>query len=317
MRQVTNLVQLVGHHSETGGLLHIEVRSRDEVTRRQEVLQLLADAGLGVDELLQVLRASQSVDVKLGVAEVLLHLGLGTHEQVIELFRQDISVEVTTQHDLLVADRIQAVGIALSADDSVQLFDHEAHSLELIIEVRQVDKDEPLKEEASDLNVRHIFLNTVKNNSEPGANVGQALVLAVELVFLAVHQDHFNLVANLLVLEIALHDSLVDLRVSYFLHGLEHDVDWNEEFLLVVDKLHHAVTVGQVVDCDRLGEHVLTHAPHLYGVGREQTATVDEGWSLESDWVVSLVHNKHTHDTLVTVYDEVPSEFEAVLPLLG
>ena len=41
----------------------------------------------------------------------------------------------------------------------------------------------------------------------------------------------------------------------------------------------------------------------------EKLASIDETSSLEGDWIVALVHDKHANDALVSVDDEVATPF--------
>lgn len=68
---------------------------------------------------------------------------------------------------------------------------------------------------------------------------------------------------------------------------------------------------------DCLSEHIFSNAPHLNGVSGEETTSVDEGWPLKGDWVVSLVHDQHSNDPLISIDDEVASELKSVFLSLG
>ena len=46
--------------------------------------------------------------------------------------------------------------------------------------------------------------------------------------------------------------------------AFEQYVDWDQEFLLVVNELEHAVSICKIVDNDSLCEHIVSDASHLY-----------------------------------------------------
>lgn len=60
---------------------------------------------------------------------------------------------------------------------------------------------------------------------------------------------------------------------------------------------------------DGLSEHIFSHAPHLYSVRREESSTVAEGAALKAHRVVTLVHDKHTNETLISIHDEIAAKF--------
>ena len=66
---------------------------------------------------------------------------------------------------------------------------------------------------------------------------------------------------------------------------------------------------------DALREHVFPDASHLNGISREKAASIDECWSLKANRIIPLVHNEHPCDLLISVYDEITSEFETILLL--
>tara|TARA_B110001450_G_scaffold172660_1_gene161043 strand:- start:339 stop:764 length:426 start_codon:yes stop_codon:yes gene_type:complete len=137
------------------------------------------------------------------------------------------------------------------------------------------------------------------------------------LIFISIAEHNFDLVTDLSISEIALDESVVDLNVGHFSHGLEHHIAWNQEFLFVINELHHAVTVGQVMNGDCLSKHIVSHASHLNSICREETASVDESWSLESNWIVSFIHDQHSNNSFVTINDEISTELIAIFFSLG
>jgi hypothetical protein len=78
--------------------------------------------------------------------------------------------------------------------------------------------------------------------------------------------------------------------------------------LFLVDKLEHAVAIGQIVDDDGLGKHIISYTSHLDCVGREEFSSVDKAATGERDWIVSLVHDEHPDKTLVSVNNEISAE---------
>jgi len=76
----------------------------------------------------------------------------------------------------------------------------------------------------------------------------------------------------------------------------------------MVDELQRAVTVAEIMQSHCLSEHVVAHTPHLHSVWGEKLATVHEASSFKGYWVVSLVHDEHANDTLISINDEVATE---------
>ena len=178
-------------------------------------------------------------------------------------------------------------------------------------------EDDLLDQEAAHLDVSHVLLYSINDRSEARAHVREALLLAEELILLAILQDHFDLVTDLAVAEVSFDEAVVDLHVCDVLHqGLEQQITRYEELLLVVDELDDAIAVDEIVQHDRLSVEVLSNASHLYCIGREESASVQERWPLECDRKVSLRLNQHSDDPFVPVDDEVPAKLEAVfLPM--
>ena len=58
-----------------------------------------------------------------------------------------------------------------------------------------------------------------------------------------------------------------------------------------------------------LSKHVISDTSHLDSVWCEKLASIDETSSLEGDWIVALVHDKHANDALVAINDEVAAPF--------
>jgi hypothetical protein len=127
----------------------------------------------------------------------------------------------------------------------------------------------PLNEESSHLDIAHIRLDSIKDCSKSGSNVSQALILTVKLVLFCVRDYDFDLISDLSVSEIPFHESVVNLGICNFDQGFEHHVAWNQEFLLVVDKFKHAISVCQVMHRHGLGKHVVPYTSHLHGICRE------------------------------------------------
>ena len=85
----------------------------------------------------------------------------------------------------------------------------------------------------------------------------------------------------------------------------------------MVNEFHHAVSVGEIVHRDGLGEHVFSNTPHLNGICREKAASVNESRSLKRNRVVSFVHDKHSGNLFITVDDEISTKFKTILLLFG
>ena len=138
-----------------------------------------------------------------------------------------------------------------------------------------------------------------------------------ELIFLAVEQNDFDLISNLPVFEIPFHEPIVDLGIRNVDHCFQNYVARQQKLLLVVDEFQHTISIGEIVQSDALSEHVLPDAPHLNCISGEKSASVYESWSLEGNWIISFVHNEHSSNFLISIYDEITSELETILLLLG
>lgn len=64
-----------------------------------------------------------------------------------------------------------------------------------------------------------------------------------------------------------------------------------------------------------LSEKIIPYTSHLHSIGGEKTASVHESWSIECHWVVSLGHDEHTDEPLVTVDYEITTELSHVFSL--
>ena len=176
-------------------------------------------------------------------------------------------------------------------------------------------EENALKEESSHLRVSHVLSQALQHGSQSLTQEGLALILTEETESLAILEKYFNLVTNLAILEVALDQSVVDHGVGRALwhECLEQDIRWNKELLLVIDELEDAVSVLLVMQSHSLSEHIISNTSHLHRIWREELRAVDEAASLESHWVVPLVHDQHTDDSLVAINDEVASELVHVL----
>ena len=84
----------------------------------------------------------------------------------------------------------------------------------------------------------------------------------------------------------------------------------------MIDELKCAIAVTQIVKSDRLGKEIIANASHLHGVWSEELATIDEASSLKGYWVISLIHDEHADDSLITINYEVAAELMHVFLLL-
>ena len=123
------------------------------------------------------------------------------------------------------------------------------------------------------------------------------------------------MITYLSILKVALDQPVIDVGICSTLgkQGFQEDVGGDKELLLLVDELECAVTITQVVKRNRLSKHIVSHAPHLHGVWREEFTSVDEAASRECHWVVPLVHDEHTNDSFITINDKVSTKLMHVL----
>ena len=91
--------------------------------------------------------------------------------------------------------------------------------------------------------------------------------------------------------------------------GFQEYIYWNQEFLLLVDKLHNAVAVCQVMDGDCLCEHVFPDATHLNAVRRKEATSIHEASPFKNNWVVAFIHDQHSNQTFISVYYEIATKF--------
>jgi hypothetical protein len=139
----------------------------------------------------------------------------------------------------------------------------------------------------------------------------------VKIVLLPICDNDFYLISNLPISKISFHEPIINLSVCYFNQSFQNDVAGNEELLLVINKFHDTVTIGQVMHGDRLSEHVVSNTSHLNCVSREKATPVDECWPLKGNWVIPLVHDQHSDDPLISIDDEVSSELKSIFLSLG
>ena len=66
---------------------------------------------------------------------------------------------------------------------------------------------------------------------------------------------------------------------------------------------------------NRLSEHIISNTSHLDGLWREELSSIHKTASRESYWVVSLVHNEHSNDSLVTIDNKVSTKLVHVFLL--
>jgi len=85
----------------------------------------------------------------------------------------------------------------------------------------------------------------------------------------------------------------------------------------MIDKFHHTVAVHKVVYSYSLCKHVFANASHLDCICGEQSASINECWSLKGHRVISFVHHQHPDKSLIAVYDEITTKFEAVFMLFS
>lgn len=58
-----------------------------------------------------------------------------------------------------------------------------------------------------------------------------------------------------------------------------------------------------------LCKHVVSHATHLDSIRSEKLSSVHKAASFEGNRVVSLVHDQHADDSLVSIDNEIATEF--------
>ena len=68
---------------------------------------------------------------------------------------------------------------------------------------------------------------------------------------------------------------------------------------------------------DSLCVKVISNTSHLHSEFSVSRASVCVGWPQESNRVVSLLDDQHSHDFLVTVDNEVPSKLVRILVSLN
>jgi len=57
-----------------------------------------------------------------------------------------------------------------------------------------------------------------------------------------------------------------------------------------------------------LCEQIVTDASHLHCKASEISSSVSEGTSKEGNWVVSLCHNKHSYEPLISIDNEIATK---------
>ncbi len=61
-----------------------------------------------------------------------------------------------------------------------------------------------------------------------------------------------------------------------------------------------------------LSKKVVTDTSHLYCIASEITASVCKSSSKEGNWIVSLCHNKHSNESLVSIDNEITTKLSHV-----
>ena len=112
-------------------------------------------------------------------------------------------------------------------------------------------------------------------------------------------------------------ETVVNLSVGHSVGSecLKNNVGRQKELLLMIDEFDHAVTVGQIMCSNCLCKQIFSDASHHDSVGREETTSIDEGWSLESNWIITFGLNQHSYDSLIAIDNKIASEFKTVLSI--
>ena len=131
---------------------------------------------------------------------------------------------------------------------------------------------------------------------------------------MAVSEHDFDAVTDLSVSKESLDKFVVNLDVgssgrAWGRQGLQQNVSRDEELLLLVNKLDATISISKVVDGEGLCVHVFTNTPHLYSVRCEETSSILEITSRETNGVISFAYDKHSHNLFVSVYNEISSKF--------
>ena len=135
---------------------------------------------------------------------------------------------------------------------------------------------------------------------------------------MTVRKKHLNLVSDLSILEVSLHQTIIDVYVcgSFWKKCFQQNVSGYQELLLLIYELKRAVAITKVMQSDCLSEHIISYTTHLDSIWREEFAAINKAISFEGHWIVSFIGYEHTDDALVSVDDEVATEFIHILLLV-
>ena len=176
-----------------------------------------------------------------------------------------------------------------------------------------MDKDVSFNEEFADFNIRHVRLDPHEGGPEPGPQVGQTLTGGVQVELAPILDQDLHPVPNLSVLKVSLHQPVVDLHISHLTQGFQNNVGWNDKLLLLIRETDCAISIRKVMESKSLGKKIFSHTSHGDSIRSEKLASIDESSSHESHGVVSLSHDNHSYQSLITIDNEVTTKFSHVL----
>lgn len=126
VRDVPGEVELLADDRVARRLLQVEAGWRHEVARREEVGELGAHVSVDARDRLGDVLGVEEVGARLLSPDVHAHLHADGIKELVDLLLEDDAVQEARHEDLLVLRRVGVVGAALSADERVQLAEHEA-----------------------------------------------------------------------------------------------------------------------------------------------------------------------------------------------
>jgi len=314
--EVTVVVELLGDNGITGDLHEIKTGARDEVTCDEEVTELLADIRAHIEDLAPVVRINNASLITAGIAH---DLCLDNVEGVIELLLEDHEVEVAGEKAFVAGKRVDVVRLNLLLNKLEQLLNHENEDIRLslvlcllrrrlLVEVLNVHEEIVLEETNTDLSIRLVGIST-EHTTEVTADVSKNIVAGSKAKLLRLTEHEFSTLRLERIIGVVHGDLLVDLAVRGASETLEDEDGGDEELLLADNETDVDGTSFKIVNVDGDSRLVLTNATHGSGIFGVLRTTAEEGGTNHAENVITARHDEHTHESFVTVKNEVATPF--------
>ena len=109
-----------------------------------------------------------------------------------------------------------------------------------------------------------------------------------------------------------IHDLIVNDLVRDFHQPSQQNKEGNHQFLFQENDSEGARSIRQIVKSDCLREEIIPHTSHHHSVHRQILASIDKSRPCEGNREVSLLKNEHSHQSLISIDDEIASKLSQV-----